>query len=265
MFAFFSWISKRGFTGAQTEKQTFENGLHIWLRQVVSTAIRVFRALTVFRHRLHDAAAGRRAITPCENKATFQKMTAVLVALGLSETHTVALPGRIYRRQGNHFIISLKACAEQCMLSFWWLFFLPHSRLVTVIAIACVRHGGSLARARCVCIYIYLTFCFWQRRQKGQNNLRSEFCSAAFLRLPLFAVSFFFFRFSFRIFFPPLEIFSRKLTQRHKRSVPRGQDSMSYIDTHQWNSKGAAPLQWDHIPTLWWWEQHRAMVINQRL
>lgn len=127
-------------------------------------------------------------------------MTPVLVTLGLSKTHTVALPGRIYRRQGNHSIISLKACTEQCMLSFWWFFFLLHSRLVTVIAIACGCHSVSLARTRCVCIYIYLTFCFWQCRQKGQNNLRSEFCSAAFLRLPLFAV--FFFHFSFRIFFP---------------------------------------------------------------
>lgn len=114
-------------------------------------------------------------------------MTPVLVTLGLSKTHTVALPGRIYRRQGNHSIISLKACTEQCMLSFWWFFFSPQSRLVTVIAIACVCHGMSLAPARCVCIYIYLTFCFWQRRQKGPNNLRSEFCSVAFFRLPLFA------------------------------------------------------------------------------
>lgn len=120
-------------------------------------------------------------------KQPFQKMTPVLVTLGLSKTHTVALPGRIYRRQGNHSIISLKACTEQCMLSFWWFFFSPQSRLVTVIAIACVCHGMSLAPARCVCIYIYLTFCFWQRRQKGQNNLRSEFCSVAFFRLPLFA------------------------------------------------------------------------------
>lgn len=55
----------------------------------------------------------------------FQKMTPVLVPLGLSKTHTVALPGRIYRRQGNHSIVSLKACTEQCMLSFWWFFFSP--------------------------------------------------------------------------------------------------------------------------------------------
>lgn len=119
-------------------------------------------------------------------------MTPVLVTLALSKTHTVALPGRIYRRQGNHSIISLKACTEQCMLSFWWFFFfLPYSRLVIVIASTCVCHGMSLARTRCVCIYIYLTFCFWQHRQRGQNNLQSEFCSAAFLRLPLFAVFFF--------------------------------------------------------------------------
>lgn len=99
----------------------------------------------------------------------------------------------------------------------------------------------------------------WQHRQRGQNKHHAEICSMQlFLRLLLFAV------FLFEgdlIFFPPLTISysdSRRLTQRHKRNVLRGQDSVSYNDTHQWNSKGAAPLQWDHIPTLLkWWVQCR--------
>lgn len=163
--------------------------LHIWLLQVVRIAIHVSLSLNVFCHRFYEAAAGCCMIMQCVKKRTFSGNDTS--SLGLSKTHTVALPGRIYRCQGNHSIISLKARTEQCMLSFWWFFFFsPHSRLVTVIAIACVCHDMSLAPARCECIYIYLTFCFWQRRQKGQNNLWSEFRSVAFLRLPLFAVFF---------------------------------------------------------------------------
>lgn len=98
-------------------------------------------------------------------------------------------------------------------------FFLPYSRLVIVIASTCVCHGMSLARTRCVCIYIYLTLCFWQHRQRGQNNLQSEFCSAAFLRLPLFAVFF-----SFRIFFPSPWTFQQEADTeaQEKRSARPG-------------------------------------------
>ncbi len=104
--------------------------------------------------------------------------------------------------------------------------------LVIIIAITCVCHSMSTY------LGTWYIFFKWSGSDSTDKEggistiLKSVLCSFS-LRLLLFAV------FLFEgdlIFFPPLTISysdSRRLTQRHKRNVLRGQDSMSYNDTHQ--------------------------------